>query len=68
MPAIGSISTDEIHGLFNLFDGDADGRISKADFVTCLRRNPLLIALFAPHVINKDLDTNGAVGLLEEIV
>ncbi|PWA49375.1 calcineurin B subunit-related protein [Artemisia annua] len=68
MPTMGSISTDEIHGLFNLFDGDADGRISKADFVTCLRKNPLLIALFASHVINKDLNTNGAVGLLEEMV
>lgn len=48
MPAMGSLSTDEIGGLFSLFDGDNDGRISKGDFVNCLRKNPLLIALFSP--------------------
>lgn len=37
----------QIRELFKLFDSDNDGKISKDDFVTCLRRNPLLIALFA---------------------
>ncbi|KAL7605759.1 hypothetical protein Lser_V15G15853 [Lactuca serriola] len=68
MPAMGSLSTDEIDGLFNLFDEDDDGRISKGDFVNCLRKNPLLIALFSPHFMNKDLDQNAAAGYLEEIV
>ncbi|KAJ9563471.1 hypothetical protein OSB04_008631 [Centaurea solstitialis] len=67
-PAIGSLSTNELRGLFNLFDGDDDGRISKGDFVTCLRRNPLLIGLFSPHFMHKDLDPNAAAGFLEEIV
>ncbi|KAL3517062.1 hypothetical protein ACH5RR_023964 [Cinchona calisaya] len=43
-----NLDVDEIHGLFTLFDIDGDGRISKDDFTTCLRQNPLLIALFSP--------------------
>lgn len=68
MPAMGSLSADEIHGLFSLFDGDNDGQISKGDFVNCLRRNPLLIALFSPHFMHKELDPNATVGFLEETV
>ncbi|XP_024961987.1 lysophospholipid acyltransferase LPEAT2-like isoform X5 [Cynara cardunculus var. scolymus] len=68
LPAIGSLSTDEIRSLFNLFDGDGDGRISKGDFIICLRRNPLLIGLFSPHFMHKDLDLNAAAGFLEETV
>lgn len=68
MPAMGSLSADEIHGLFSLFDGDDDGQISKGDFVNCLRRNPLLIALFSPHFMHKELDPNATVGFLEETV
>lgn len=68
MPAMGSLSADEIHGLFSLFDGDDDGQISKGDFVNCLRRNPLLIALFSPHFTHKELDPNATVGFLEETV
>ncbi|XP_043716738.1 lysophospholipid acyltransferase LPEAT2-like isoform X2 [Telopea speciosissima] len=38
--------SEEVGELFNIFDTDSDGRVSKEDFMTCLRRNPLLIALF----------------------
>ncbi|KVH88278.1 Calcium-binding EF-hand [Cynara cardunculus var. scolymus] len=62
------ISEQEIRSLFNLFDGDGDGRISKGDFIICLRRNPLLIGLFSPHFMHKDLDLNAAAGFLEETV
>ncbi|TQD87682.1 hypothetical protein C1H46_026770 [Malus baccata] len=56
-----------VRELFNLFDSDNDGRISKEDFLTCLRKNPLLIALFSPCLLNKDIseDSNR---LVEEIV
>ncbi|XP_071705971.1 lysophospholipid acyltransferase LPEAT2-like [Rutidosis leptorrhynchoides] len=68
IPVMGSLSSDEVHEVFILFDGDGDGRISKGDFVTCLKRNPLLIALFSSHFVHKDLNTNAAVGYLEEMV
>ncbi|KAI3796579.1 hypothetical protein L1987_39257 [Smallanthus sonchifolius] len=68
MPAMGSLSDDEVHGLFDLFDGDGDGRISRGDFVNCLRRNPLLIALFSYHFLHKDSDPDASAGLLEEMV
>ncbi|KAI3681679.1 hypothetical protein L6452_36482 [Arctium lappa] len=54
-PAIPNLSMSEIQTLFNLFDADGDGKISKDDFMTCLRRNPLLIALFLHHFMDKDL-------------
>ncbi|KAK2965857.1 hypothetical protein RJ640_027144, partial [Escallonia rubra] len=46
--AIPNMNRDEMHELFKLFDTDSDGRICKNDFSNCLRRNPLLIALFSP--------------------
>ncbi|KAM1634423.1 hypothetical protein TB1_026963 [Malus domestica] len=66
-PAIPDLNEDEVRELFNLFDSDNDGRISKEDFLTCLRKNPLLIALFSPCLFNKDIseDSNR---LVEEIV
>ncbi|GLT39485.1 hypothetical protein SLA2020_136730 [Shorea laevis] len=56
-PAIPDLNEDEVHGLFNLFDLDNDGRISKDDFLSCLRKNPLLIALFSPclEMAHKDV-------------
>ncbi|XAR63132.1 Plasmalogen synthase [Bertholletia excelsa] len=45
----------EIHELFKLFDTDCDGRISKDDFIACLRRNPLLIAIFSAQLMHRDL-------------
>ncbi|KAL3536900.1 hypothetical protein ACH5RR_000266 [Cinchona calisaya] len=49
------LDVDEIHWLFTMFDIDGDRRISKDDFTTCLRRNPLLIALFSLHLLRRDL-------------
>ncbi|CAI9770256.1 unnamed protein product [Fraxinus pennsylvanica] len=46
--AVPNMSEDEISGLHSLFDVDGDGRISKYDFLSCLKRHPLLIALFSP--------------------
>ncbi|KAB2626687.1 lysophospholipid acyltransferase LPEAT2-like [Pyrus ussuriensis x Pyrus communis] len=66
-PAIPDLNEDEVRELFNLFDSDNDGRISKEDFLTCLRKNPLLIALFSPCLHNKDISEDGN-RLVEEIV
>ncbi|KAK8654557.1 hypothetical protein V6N13_128520 [Hibiscus sabdariffa] len=52
--AIPDLNEDEVHGLFDLFDTDKDGRISRDDFLCCLRKNPLLIALFSPRLLEKD--------------
>ncbi|XP_076908264.1 lysophospholipid acyltransferase LPEAT2-like [Bidens hawaiensis] len=65
-PAIPTLTMSEIQALFEVFDINGDGRISEDDFVTCLRRNPLLIAHFSHLLKHKDLDA--AIGLLEEIV
>ncbi|XP_038893254.1 lysophospholipid acyltransferase LPEAT2 [Benincasa hispida] len=46
-PAIPDLNTDEAHELLKLFDTNGDGKISKNDLCGCLRRNPLLIALFS---------------------
>ncbi|KAK9056219.1 hypothetical protein SSX86_027309 [Deinandra increscens subsp. villosa] len=64
-PAIHDLSTSEIQALFELFDNDGDGRISKDDFSTCLKRNPLLVAHFNHHFMNKNLDAETG---LEEMV
>ncbi|KAG9156929.1 hypothetical protein Leryth_015516 [Lithospermum erythrorhizon] len=55
LPAIPNLNQIEIHGLFTLFDIDCDGKISKDDFFTCMRKNPLLIALFFPLLMHNDL-------------
>ncbi|GAB2290892.1 Lysophospholipid acyltransferase lpeat2, partial [Dionaea muscipula] len=47
---ITNISDDEVSDLFDLFDCDGDGKVSKEDFADCLSRNPLLIAIFSPRV------------------
>jgi hypothetical protein len=49
----------QIHELFNVFDTDGDGIVSKDSFISCLRRNPLLIALFAPCLVHKDSSQGG---------
>ncbi|KAL8192403.1 hypothetical protein R6Q57_027588 [Mikania cordata] len=55
-PMIPDLATSEIQALFESFDNDGDGKISKDDFNTCLRRNPLLIAHFNHHFMHKVLD------------
>ncbi|PNT49803.1 hypothetical protein POPTR_002G151800v4 [Populus trichocarpa] len=57
--AIQNLDEDEIHELFNVFDTDGDGIVSKDSFISCLRRNPLLIALFAPCLVHKDSSQGG---------
>ncbi|XWS77133.1 hypothetical protein CRYUN_Cryun01aG0235900 [Craigia yunnanensis] len=57
--AIPDLNEDEVHRLLNLFDTDNDGRISRDDFFSCLRKNPLLIALFSPRLMHKDLSKAG---------
>ncbi|XP_073025845.1 LOW QUALITY PROTEIN: lysophospholipid acyltransferase LPEAT2-like [Primulina eburnea] len=52
--AIPNLNRDEAHSLFSLFDSDNDGRVSKADFESCLRSKPLLIALFAPILLQRN--------------
>ncbi|KAK4578463.1 hypothetical protein RGQ29_028531 [Quercus rubra] len=66
-PAIPDLNADEVHELFNLFDSDSDGEISKDDFNTCLRKNPLLIALFIPCLLQKGLPET-CDRILEEVV
>ncbi|GFP82311.1 lysophospholipid acyltransferase lpeat2 [Phtheirospermum japonicum] len=51
--SIPNLNCDEINGLFGLFDVDGDGRISRNDFHSCLKRYPLLIALFAPKLLHR---------------
>ncbi|KAI7742044.1 hypothetical protein M8C21_030050, partial [Ambrosia artemisiifolia] len=63
--AIPDLTTSEIQALFELFDTDGDGRISKDDFITCLKRNPLLIAHFSHLFMHKDLDAE--TGLAEMV-
>ncbi|KAI8001838.1 Lysophospholipid acyltransferase LPEAT2 [Camellia lanceoleosa] len=53
--AISNMDEFEINELFKLFETDSDGRISKDDFIACSRRNPLLIALFSPQLMHKNL-------------
>ncbi|CAL5439034.1 unnamed protein product [Camellia sinensis] len=53
--AIPNMDEFEIHELFKSFDTDSDGRINKDDFIACLRRNPLLVALFSPQLMHKNL-------------
>ncbi|XP_010272600.1 PREDICTED: lysophospholipid acyltransferase LPEAT2-like [Nelumbo nucifera] len=64
--AMPNICEEEVSQLLQLFDLDGDGRISRNDFMACLRSNPLLIALFSHILVRKDLIADG--GRLEEVV
>ncbi|KAK1295851.1 Lysophospholipid acyltransferase LPEAT2 [Acorus calamus] len=48
--AVPNLHHEKLGQLFKLFNVDDDGLISRDDFMSCLRRNPLLIALFAAHL------------------
>ncbi|KAI7987471.1 Lysophospholipid acyltransferase LPEAT2 [Camellia lanceoleosa] len=54
-PAILNMDEFEIHELLKSFEPDSDVRINKDDFIACLRRNPLLVALFSPQLMHKNL-------------
>ncbi|KAI8026860.1 Lysophospholipid acyltransferase LPEAT2 [Camellia lanceoleosa] len=54
-PAIPNTDEFEIHELLKSFDTNSDGRIHNDEFVACLRRNPLLVALFSPQLMHKNL-------------
>lgn len=62
--AIPSWNEDEVHDLFALFDDDNDGRIYKDEFLSCLKSNPLLTALFTPQPQHKESCGNGVVEIL----
>ncbi|OVA00153.1 EF-hand domain [Macleaya cordata] len=65
-PAMPDMSNEQVDELFNLFDTDGDGSISKDDFTTCLRKNPLLVALFSPG-LSRDLTEISDGGLVEVV-
>ncbi|XP_021642712.2 lysophospholipid acyltransferase LPEAT2 isoform X1 [Hevea brasiliensis] len=65
--AIPDLDDDEIHELFKLFGPDGDGRVSKDNFMSCLRKNPLLIVLFAPCLVRTGSSEAGD-RMLQEIV
>ncbi|CAN1332428.1 Lysophospholipid acyltransferase LPEAT2 [Linum perenne] len=65
---IPDLDEDEVRGLFKLFDLEGKGKVSKDDFNTCLRKNPILIALFAGCVARRDTDAEEGALLLEEMV
>ncbi|KAI7987814.1 hypothetical protein LOK49_LG13G02321 [Camellia lanceoleosa] len=54
-----------IHELLKSFEPDSDVRINKDDFIACLRRNPLLVALFSPQLMHKNLSRDEEV--LDEV-
>lgn len=47
-----------------LLDEDNDEKIYKDDFLSCLRRNPLLIALFTPQPELKESCGNGVLEIV----
>ncbi|XP_058105606.1 lysophospholipid acyltransferase LPEAT2 isoform X3 [Magnolia sinica] len=57
--AMPSMNDNNVSELFNLFDSDNDGAISYDDFMACLRRNPLLVALFASNSMHCGLIEGG---------
>ncbi|XP_058073437.1 lysophospholipid acyltransferase LPEAT2-like isoform X1 [Magnolia sinica] len=57
--AMPSMNDDNVSELFNLFDSDNDGAISSDDFMACLRRNPLLVVLFASNSMHRGLIKGG---------
>ncbi|XP_027334666.1 lysophospholipid acyltransferase LPEAT2 [Abrus precatorius] len=63
-PAIPSWNKDGVHELFMLFDDNNDGRFDKDDFLSCLRRNPILLAFFIPQPRHKELNANGVLEIV----
>lgn len=61
-----NVKDHEVNELFKLFDTDSDGKIRKHEFLGCLRRNPLLVAIFSP-LLQEDF-AHFSNGLLDEMV
>ncbi|XP_058082961.1 lysophospholipid acyltransferase LPEAT2-like isoform X2 [Magnolia sinica] len=57
--AMPSMNDHNVSELFNLFDSDNDGAVSSDNFMACLRRNPLLVALFASNSMHCGLIEGG---------
>ncbi|XP_072969123.1 lysophospholipid acyltransferase LPEAT2-like [Typha angustifolia] len=51
-PTMSYMTDNSIHQLFQIFDVDDDGTISKHDFIICLRKFPHLVALFADYIVS----------------
>ncbi|KAK9749305.1 hypothetical protein RND81_02G116600 [Saponaria officinalis] len=66
--AIADASDNDVASLFDMFDVDGDGRLRKHDFLTCLRKNPLHIALFSPLLQHEFSHTSNSFVDLEEII
>ncbi|KAK7292562.1 hypothetical protein RJT34_15413 [Clitoria ternatea] len=63
-PTTPSWNENEVHELFMLFDSNSDGIIDKDDFLSCFRRNPLLIAFFIPQPQHKECFSNGVLEIV----
>lgn len=66
-PAIPNLNEDEVNEMYDLFDVGNDGRVDKEDFVSCLRKNPLLIPLFSSVLRREDLLEDGDSSLEETL-
>ncbi|KAI4339050.1 hypothetical protein MLD38_024034 [Melastoma candidum] len=64
---VAGITPGEIHSLYCSLDADGDGRVNKESFLSWLRKNPLLIAVFSHCVRYAGVSENGG-RMLEEIV
>ncbi|OAY49258.1 lysophospholipid acyltransferase LPEAT2 isoform X2 [Manihot esculenta] len=62
--SIPDLDDNEVDEVFKLFVSEGDGRVSKDNFMCCLKKNPLLIALFSPCLVNAETGDR----MLEEIV
>ncbi|CAH2047072.1 unnamed protein product [Thlaspi arvense] len=51
---IPNLNKDEIQGMYISLDEDKYQRISKNDFLSCLRKSPLRIAIFPIENTNAD--------------
>lgn len=66
-PAIPNLNEDEVNEMYDLFDVGNDGRVDKEDFLSCLRKNPLLIPLFSSVLRREGLLEDGDSSLEETL-
>ncbi|KAL7158593.1 hypothetical protein ABFS83_02G154600 [Erythranthe nasuta] len=65
--SIPNLNCEDIDGLYSLFGEDNHGKIGRNEFVACLKRYPLLIALFAPKLLHMSSSISDQC-LLEEVL